>query len=245
MSEEPAEEYDVEDFRITSENKENIIYDNIDKTDLDKEWKSAKVQTAKDRLRLFTKIDKMLENKTIEPAYLVALLSEENFNDPDSTKKSTVIAGALAANGSRQIEQALLEMLSIEDYHTKIQAVLALADTKFTSEQTVEKLQYLLNEDDELGQVALLSLSTLANKSESGDTLDTARDAIKLFIERESDEKLIMDAIGNSGDEYFLEYLNSKLKVSDPLTQSTAIYQLRKMDSMRVNSMIQEINRYR
>ena len=94
-------------------------------------------------------------------------------------------------------------MLSIDDYHTKLQAVMAIADTPFNSMKSINALKALLSEDDELANAALLSLSSVSQKMNSIEVTKVNRDSIKDFIKKEGDEKLILENIGNSGDHFF------------------------------------------
>ena len=94
-------------------------------------------------MELYSKIDKMLDNKQVEPKYIVELLEGFDFANPEATKRATVVAGVFASHGSSQIEDALIRMLSIDDYHTKLQAVMAIADTPFNSMKSINALKAL------------------------------------------------------------------------------------------------------
>ena len=161
----------------------------------------------------------MLDNKQVEPKYIVELLEGFDFANPEATKRATVVAGVFASHGSSQIEDALIRMLSIDDYHTKLQAVMAIADTPFNSMKSINALKALLSEDDELANAALLSLSSVSQKMNSIEVTKVNRDSIEDFIKKRGDEKLILDAIGNSGDHFFLDYLKEKISSTDLITK--------------------------
>ena len=149
-----------------------------------------------------------------------------------------MVAGAFAAHGSKQIEDALISMLEIDDYHTKLQAVMAMSDTPFTSMDSVNALNALFKDKDELSEAAILSLSSISQKMDNDEARSINRKAIESFISQNRDEKLILDAIGNSGDSYFLPYLKFKIASVDVITKRAAIYQLRNINSEEVDELI-------
>ena len=234
----PSKEFQLPKIQITSENKDEIIYNNKKLPELRKIWKETKLTDAKTKLQLFSEIDKMLDNKQVDPKHIVELLNNSDFNDPQSSKLATVVAGAFAAHGSKQIEDALISMLEIDDYHTKLQAVMAMSDTPFTSMDSVNALNALLKDKDELSEAAILSLSSISQKMDNDEARSINRKAIESFISQNRDEKLILDAIGNSGDSYFLPYLKFKIASVDAITKRAAIYQLRNINSEEVDELI-------
>ena len=236
-----AKQFKQPEAQVEREDKESIQYSNIAERELSTIWKSMKVDNARSKLDLFNILNKLLENKNIHPSYLVELIKSQNFTKSDASNRSTVVAGVFAANGSVQIEKALIEMLEVADYHTKLQAVMAIADTNYNTIASIEALESLLNNGDELSDLALLSLAQISSRLNSKEVVEINRKAIEDCIVTACDEKLVLDAIGNSGDIYFLPVIQEYLNSYDPSSRKAAFLQLRKMNIGLISPLVQKM----
>ena len=117
----------------------------------------------------------------------------------------------------------------------RARAALALADI---GEPTVDTAELLLaraqaDEDALVSNVSLLGLGTMAKRSDEGELRSFVRDSLDDALAAASDEgeaRVLLDAMGNSGDSAFADVLESHLGVESPTTREHAARALGRLD---------------
>lgn len=145
----------------------------------------------------------------------VGILIAELYGDLDEESRPTVFH-ALQLSGTSEAKKALIEIIderALSDID-QARAVSALADLDEPSQEVVDVLLDRAKTDDTAGKVSILAVGTMASRADNTalrQHMLTALNDRHSAASYTSERLVLLDAMGNTKDERFLELLNDEL----------------------------------